>query len=171
MITGYDVDGVLADFSGYVLRKLGLDPSLQKHWDFTTDYGEAVNREVYRMMGDPVTWVSLPVLPGAKEAVEISGRKGRVAFISSMPPEFYRLRQWWLSFHFPYQAELYICKSHEKVSMAHWLSVSRFIEDKTETANEMAASGIESWLVPTPYTGTPDARVRIGTVGEYARGG
>lgn len=155
---GLDVDGVVANFSGYFISKLSLDPALNTTWDIGPSYGTEVEEQVYRLMDDPATWVSLEPLPGAVEAVSLLVQAGVIpVFITSMPKRFTKLREWWLERHFgpqlgrnPVYLEV-VDNSTEKVRVAAEYELTHFVEDKPATANAMAEAGLTSILVPTTY--------------------
>lgn len=164
---GLDIDGVLADFAGYVQARLRLTGQ-QTAWDFAPELEEAVDA----ICADPATWVSLDPLPTARQDLAIIGRTARPVFITAIHPRFAQLRQWWLEDRFGailrHGFRLYVAPSSQKAALAVELGLTHFIEDKTETANEMAAAGLASYLVPTPYMGAPGAGVTVGTLHEYA---
>jgi hypothetical protein len=155
---GLDVDGVLADFTGYVLRKLDQDPSRQTTWAFTHDYGADINKKAYAMMDDPATWVSLKVLPGAVESVSLLVQAGVIpVFITSIPARFKDLRRWWIEAHFGPQlgrnpVYLEVVKHMEdKPDAALEYGLTHFVEDRRENANMLAEAGLVSILVPSSY--------------------
>lgn len=175
---GLDVDGVVADFSGYVLDTLDLDPSLNTCWDFGENYGAAVDRQVTDLCHDPATWVSLKPLPGAKDAVNaiLHATKSAPVFITSMGAKFVPLRRWWLEEHFGKALEgravyLYQCHGEDKPQKALEQGLTHFVEDKPENASLMAAAGLTSVLVPSTYMGRDvDDRVQIMSLTEFAQG-
>lgn len=155
---GLDIDGVIADFAGYYLEKLHLDPALNTEWEVSKTYGMEVRNQVYDLVNDPATWVSLKPLPGAKDAVWKLLHAGLdPKFITSRPFKFRDLYEWWFGEHFDfYPNHLYIVeKSSEKPQIATSHGLTHYVDDRPLVAKGMADAGLESILVPTTYSGFP----------------
>lgn len=170
---GFDVDGVLAGFGAYAIERLGLDPALNTRWDFKETYGEAADKGVGELVRLPQTWVSLPVLPGAREAIRSVVAAGQYpVFITAIPQAFALLRQWWIETHLGVETTDYalmVSRGADKAQTCLAYGVTHFIEDRPDTAEAIAQAGVQSFLVPSLYMGTPSPAVRVATVEEYAR--
>lgn len=173
---GFDIDGVLAGFGNYAIRKLGLDPTLNTRWDFKHTYGEAVNLAVIQLIKTPTTWVEVEPLTGAREALDgLRSASVPFDFVSDFPQEFFFLRVWWLQHvlgaQYSEPFRLYRARGVEKVEFCRKLGTTHFLEDKLENAQLLAAAGFKSYIVPSTYMwedGGAIEGIPIATPVEYA---
>lgn len=161
-IAGFDVDGVIGDFLGY-MRTRGISGSM------TRDHGDVVDALIRKEMQRPGMWVDMKPTVGAKDALATL-RGIKVVFISSIPREYEPLRKWWLAHHFSKYFtggwDFRSVKHADKPGVALEYGVTHFIEDSPDTALAMKEVGIESFLVP----GSKEAEgIEQITIGEYAR--
>lgn len=187
MRVGFDVDGVIAGFADYVIDKLSLDPSKNRTWSFAESYGQEVEQQVLSLINDPATWVSLPVLDGAKVALNKLARHGiPFLFVTRIPLAFRPLREWWIWHHFQYamrqnaenwsacgelgvpdRACIFVRNMEDKPSVFRRYRLTHAIEDNTDNARALAEVS-ESYLVPTRYMLEVPDGVKVATVREFA---
>ena len=152
---GFDIDGVLADSSKYVIEKLGLDPDANKTWDWALSYSKTVDIAATDIYRSPEIWVAVEPMPRAAEALDaIQGWGILPVFISSFGSRFYGLRAWWLQDRFglyPFSYQLFRASGEAKAALALELGLTHFVEDKATTANAMVEAGIKSYLVESNY--------------------
>jgi uncharacterized HAD superfamily protein len=173
---GLDVDGVLADSAGYLMGRLGLDPEKNRYWAWTRSFGDGWDEKVTELYQTPEIWVGPKPLPGATSAVDLLLRKDyEITLITAIQPFYLPLRKWWLDWWFGEGAfkNVLAVRGNEKAAVASILGLSAFVEDKWQTANEMAEAGIRSILVPSNYMddsgeATIDPRVEVKTLAQFA---
>lgn len=83
-----DCDGVLADFLGHALREAanyGHHVARENctTWDFIDAWPARVRERVRARMNDPQWWRALPVLPGAREALEMLDEVADVIIVTA----------------------------------------------------------------------------------------
>jgi len=110
MITLLDVDGVLADFHGGVLKLIkelfGYRLTIEdfKNWDYTSALESEQQKETLRKeITRPGFLASLEPYPGAEEAVAKLQRLGEVICVTSpnhAVPTWIPERYWWLEYLF-----------------------------------------------------------------------
>lgn len=163
-----DVDGVLADFHGYVCEQMGIDPDLLKTWHFEDSVGPVLSRRMYNLMGRAETWLNLPVKPLARWGVwKLMSAGVDFAFVTSVPERFAYQRAIWL--HNQLGADLdknrlvVVPDGASKPAIVVSDGYTHIIDDKPTTVNETADYGVVSILEPSPYMNERplDPRVKI----------
>lgn len=97
-----DCDGVLGDFTGHVLRLTGATykPEDIKKWDVFEYVGK--HHEDF-LLQSPEFWRTLPVIPGAQDAIKQLKQSGEVLIVTSPYYScrgFFEARFEWLREHF-----------------------------------------------------------------------
>ncbi len=125
-----DIDGVLADQIGAVIERIKREygQSFQKsdvnqaHWTFQ---GRDIWTEISRLLKDPEYVLSIPVIDGAKSALqEISQRD--LCVVTARRPETATATKQWLSKHFPCLKEYYYAKVGAKHSVPSNILIDDF---------------------------------------------
>lgn len=169
---GLDVDGVIANFTAYAYPFIGV-PLDHPTWD-VPDNKQA---DLYHIINEPNTWVSLKTLPGAVEAVSLLVQAGVIpVFITCIPKRFTELRKWWIEDRFGPQLgrnPVYlenVAAMKDKPVAARQYELTHFVEDKRTNANLMAKAGFTSILVPSSYhaDGEIHPAVRVQPLLEFA---
>lgn len=158
---GADLDGVFAGYGDHFLRRYALDPAQNRHYFFTDSYGPTITPLLETFHDDPCTWVSMPSLPGAREAYEriCAATEQPLILVSFFPERMQLLRLWWLAEHLGAKGTFGLCRAparESKLEIAQALGLTHFIEDHLETAKLLHDHGIQSFMVckpdGTPYT-------------------
>lgn len=77
-----DVDGVMAEFTHHLCRKIGQeceepDPTTFTEWDFIKHHLNTLQaKHCDEILSKPDFWLTQPLMPGAKEAVDLFLRRG-----------------------------------------------------------------------------------------------
>lgn len=146
-----DVDGVVADFTGDLLRAVDSDltPDDITSWDIFDLLGDGAERARDICRQDDF-WRGLSVLPGAYEAVEKLQRDNEIFWVTS---PWWSCRTWeharreWLRRHFGTKPNNVITTSAK-----HMVCGDVFIDDKPQHVERWAARhpGV-AWLYDQPY--------------------
>jgi hypothetical protein len=167
---GLDVDGVVADIYPSILRAAGVDPSELRTYRVGDSYGPEVAERVHAEFQRPEHYVAATTTPDATWSMMALNDAGiRPVFITASPARFLALRIWWLQQKFgadSFAACVYAPTS-KKADRALAMGITHFVEDRPDTAAAMARAGIESILVPTPYSGEPAPGVRLETLSDF----
>lgn len=160
-----DVDGVVLDLVRYITERLDLDPSLWKTWEFHESYSNPEHvAEVERLFKHvPDMFVHAKPYSDARDGVlKLLDNDINFCFMSSFPPEFFKLREWWLWYNlmhplYPqydngqFRVRLLRVPSELKASVCSLQGVTHMLEDKRETAEQCIEKGVRAYLVPRVY--------------------
>jgi 5'(3')-deoxyribonucleotidase len=124
-----DIDGVLADQVSAVLERIEREygQKYQKtdvnraHWTFQ---GIDIWTEISRLLKDPEYVLSIPVIDGARSALQKISRKD-LCVVTARRPETAIATKQWLSRHFPCLREYY----YAKVGNKHCVPSNILIDD------------------------------------------
>lgn len=129
MRIGVDIDGVLADQVGAVLKRIERDygQRYQKsdvnraHWTFQ---GIDIWALISRLLKDPEYVRAIPVIDGARAALrELAGQE--LCVVTARRPETEKATKEWLCRHFPCLKEYY----YAKVGAKHSVPARALIDD------------------------------------------
>ena len=124
-----DIDGVLADQVGAVLKRIERDYGQKylksdvnrAHWTFQ---GIDIWTEISRLLHDPEYVMAVPVIDGAKAALSRLVDQ-ELCVVTARRPETETATKKWLSRHFPCLKEYY----YAKVGAKHTISSRTLIDD------------------------------------------
>ena len=141
-----DVDGVLADFVGGVLRAFPLPHEPHNTpWDFIPD-------DVWPRL-DAAFWAGLDVLPDARALVELCQQRGELYLLTALPrtnrTEAVEGKLKWVGQHFPQLANRTILCVGGKASWATADAV--LIDDHDGNVDAFRAAGGNAILVPRSW--------------------
>jgi 5'(3')-deoxyribonucleotidase len=116
-----DIDGVLADQVGAVLKKIeerygnrySRDEINCAHWSFK---GRDIWSEITELLTDPEYVMRLSVIEGSQAAIR-QLNKHYVCVVTARQPEAETATKQWLSTHFPCLTEYYYAKTGDKHSI------------------------------------------------------
>jgi hypothetical protein len=138
---GLDIDGVLADFSGHIVAKVGLPDHKATHWN------DPIIREAYdSIRGDKEFWSTIPVL---NSPTTIPFEPHCYITARSIDPE---VTQSWLDNNgFP-KAKLY-CVGHgeSKIEVAKSSGIDTYVDDNFDNFLDLTGAGILCYLFDAPY--------------------
>lgn len=111
MLIGLDLDGVEADWDGYLDRQLDLNPNLagfprqpERGWNNFAEADARHKKAVYQILEHPSFYAELEPIPGAVEAAQLMRADGHdVIFVSSpweTNPMGYQAKADWLAKHY-----------------------------------------------------------------------
>lgn len=159
---GFDVDGVLANFTvGYAAKIIEVigrdlfqpdDITDPKSWDWDLDagYTKAETKETWRrIMAAPQFWLELPALAGMTELVNEFwnsplGERAQIYFITARAGEPKRITEMWLSNNGILNPT--VLMTPHKGLTARALELDAYIDDKLENALDVAVDAV--WDVP-----------------------
>lgn len=124
-----DIDGVLADQVGAVLRKIeekygrkySRDEVDCAHWSFE---GRYIWSEITELLADPEYVMGLSVIEGSQTALKQLAEH-YVCVVTARRPEAEMATKQWLSTHFPCLTEYY----HAKTGTKHTIPTDMLIDD------------------------------------------
>ncbi len=155
---GLDCDGVLADFSRYCLarinRELGTAYRARDWPRFLADesLAKVVGALVWRLMDQADLWAGVPPYPGSARRVAALRERYDIYVVTAIPTQFRAVRAEWLVRHGIVCEDLIaVASPDEKAAVAAELGLCAFVEDLAPTAEQLAAQGIESYLVRRPW--------------------
>jgi len=149
-----DVDGVVADFVGHVLRSVGSsrDPAEVDEYDIFKFLTTEQQEEARRLLSTSEFWLSMPLMPGALEGVRTFQLKGHEIVWATTPWEDCREWDWarrtWIKQHFSARDQD-IVTIHEK----QWLTGEFLVDDRPESVlawQRANAHGV-AFLYNAPY--------------------
>jgi uncharacterized HAD superfamily protein len=171
MRIGIDIDGTLADFQENLLlhhnQKNGT--SFQKKditmYDMTTLFGwkkEEATKKFNEFYQTPL-FQDLPIIDGAKEAIEKLSQKHELVIVTARPPELEEMTEKWLDENFGELFSEYIItttyqkrgKHIPKAKICMDKKISCMIEDSLHFSFECAALGIRVFLLDRPWNQYP----------------
>lgn len=136
-----DVDGVLANFSQYVIDTAGVNMTLADitQWDLFSLMGDK-GREAKRCLKDPNWWSEIQPMPGAQRAIERIRENYHVVAITAPWLScigWGEARRFWLDLHFDIEPRDVIIASQKELVRG-----ALFIDDKPET--------VKAWHLANP---------------------
>jgi hypothetical protein len=150
-----DVDGVLADFVGYISHQVGADPKRQKTWHFEDSFPPDQAKRMYALMDEADTWAKLRVKPWAGTAVRILDGAGvEFHFVTAVPERFAHVRQVWLrrlGVDLEKHLLLPIRSTSVKAEFCEYLGFTHVVDDSPRIVNAVAELGMAAILVPSTY--------------------
>lgn len=150
MLVGIDVDGVVAGFSAYAIKRLGLDPTKNVKWSFEDTYGPEIEAQVAQLINSASTWgMLLPLAYGKEMVAQFKEIDLPYVWCTTIPPKYRKARRDWLSWRLKSKAPLWITANKPGLLKAR--KVTHFIDDKPANAMAIAAKGIKSYLLCSPY--------------------
>lgn len=158
-----DVDGVLANFSGHVIRTAGVDMTIDDvtQWDLFSLMGDA-GVEAKKRLKDPDWWLGIAPMPGAQDAIDRLRHDGRELIAVTSP--WISCKGWgwarreWLKACFGIRHNEVIITSAK-----HLVRGSMIIDDKPETVRKWSAYNptLPALLFDAPYNRNDDWPGRI----------
>lgn len=137
---GLDIDGVLADFSGHLLKISGNNNHKPSHWN-----DPILRKEFSKVKAEDEFWINIPPLLSSQDILfephcYITAR--------SISPE---ITQAWLDKHLFPKAPLYcVGVGESKVEVAKSSGITHFVDDNYDNFIELTKAGIFTWLFNTP---------------------
>lgn len=167
---GIDIDGVIANVLG------GVQRYALKHWGTIIDINQVtcygltgctpiVEAQIEEMFGDAAFYRELEILPEAGEGLRRL-RHYDIHLVTARPTRLWNVTHEWLLGH----AVPYLAVSHNpsKAAYAARMGIRVFVEDKRETAIELAEVCREVYLVDWPYNrgSLPKNVVRVASLND-----
>ena len=114
-----DIDGVLADQVGAVLRVIEKEYGLKylksdvnsAHWTFS---GREIWSEIGRLLADPEYTLSVPLIEDSQKSIGLLVADYDVCVVTARRPNAEEATKQWLSIHFPCLTEYYRTKTGTK---------------------------------------------------------
>jgi 5'(3')-deoxyribonucleotidase len=149
-----DCDGVLADFTDYLLELVGADFRMDRvtQWNVLELMTPAQKKAALLILSGSEYWETQPVYPGAQAAINAIRNAGHRVICVTSP--WLKCRGWsyirreWLKKHFDIPAEDVVI-AYSK----HLLRGAAFIDDKPQHVTEWAAANPDglAYLYDAPY--------------------
>jgi len=138
---GLDIDGVLADFTGYLMKVSGNEDHKAEHWN-----DPIVRREFEKIKKDPEFWANIPPLMSGKEVpFEVH------CYITARSIDPSVTQAWLDKNHFP-SATLYCVGIGEsKIEIAKKAGMDIFVDDSYTNFVELNNAGVFTYLYSAPY--------------------
>ncbi|MHB1006322.1 MAG: hypothetical protein ACYC3S_11900 [Chloroflexota bacterium] len=155
---GLDCDGVLANFASYMLVRLNKELGLNLRvpdWrpqPAEDDLGKAIEAAVWRMMDGTDLWSALAPYPGTARRVAALRERYDIYVVTAIPGRFAPVRAEWLSRHgVAHEGLVTVDTLEAKAGVARELGLCAFVEDVASTAEQLAAAGVDSYLIHRPW--------------------
>lgn len=149
---GVDIDGVLADSVPFIaswLRQqfpeVTVADVLQLHTPGREAYSNYFDRfedRIYR---------EVPVMPGARRALQQLSRFGRIYVVSARTPRVRPATEAWLASSGLVYDELRMLSGGDKGAVAREIGLDVFVEDQAHNAAAIAGAGIPVVMMAAPY--------------------
>lgn len=178
-----DVDGVVLDLVDYITRRLQINPDLWKTWEFEKSYTDpAHSKEFERLIKlSPDMFVyARPYQDAQRGILKLLDADIDFCFMSSFPPEFVKLREWWLWYNLMcpqysqyhrgrFRVRLMCVEADYKANVCRTQGITHILEDNPKTAIDCVTKGIKAYLVPRIYNeGLFEPHVPHATLDEFA---
>jgi len=138
---GLDIDGVLADFTGHLLTKLGYPEHIPLHWN------DPIIRNGFELhKHDKQFWLDIPPLV-TREDINFEPH----AYITARSIDEEVTKAWLDKYNFP-TAKIYsIGIGESKVEVAKKSGVEIFVDDNFDNFIQLTNAGIFTYLYNAPY--------------------
>lgn len=138
---GLDIDGVLADFTGHLMKVSGNEGHKAIHWN-----DPIVRREFDRFKHDPEFWAGIPPLL-SREDIPFEPH----CYITARSIDT-QVTQEWLNKHLFPLAPLYcVGVGESKVEIAKKAGMDVMVDDSITNFAELNANGVFCYLYDAPY--------------------
>jgi len=149
-----DVDGVLADFAGSVIKYYDLPRIDPPYWDWVIDaykkkYPDETEKSFWAGLEEDF-WINLPELPEAKDILKLVKRFGEPVLLTCPTWFSAGYRQAWIRKHYPdmFYSNRYIISPGKKYLSAPGRVL---IDDSDQNIADWRAHGGSGILVPGSY--------------------
>lgn len=147
---GLDIDGVLADFTGHLLKKLGVPNHVPLHWN-----DPIIRRGFEDYKKDKQFWLDIPPLV-TREDINFEPH----CYITARSIGEDITKEWLDKYHLP-TAKIYsIGIGESKVEIAKESGVDIFIDDNFDNFVQLTNAGIFTYLYNAPYNEKYDVGFR-----------
>ena len=138
---GLDVDGVLADFTGHLLTKLGYPKHIPVHWN------DPIIRNGFELYKhDKQFWLDIPPLV-TREDINFEPH----AYITARSIDEEVTKAWLDKYHLPTAKIFSIGIGESKVEVAKKSGVEIFVDDNFDNFIQLTNAGIFTYLYNAPY--------------------
>jgi uncharacterized HAD superfamily protein len=138
---GLDIDGVLADFVGHLMKVSGNEGHIPNHWN-----DPIIKSEYENIKDDKEFWSTIPTLVDSKDIPFEPA-----AYITSRAIDV-KVTQAWLDKNMFPTAPLYsIGHGMSKVETAQKAKIDLYVDDSYSNFVELNKAGILTYLYTTPY--------------------
>lgn len=156
-----DLDGTIYDLLGGIISHLRDHHNIHKQREDVTSYNlagftgdELADRAIINLFSDPRFYFNLRPMPGAVEAMRRLREHGRIVAVTSRPVNAHIVTKLALARDFGLgviDERVYFTKA--KARECQVLRARAMFEDHPETAQKVAAKGIRTYLLSSPYMG------------------
>ena len=147
---GLDIDGVLADFVGHLMKVSGNTDHSPEHWN-----DPVVRAEFDKFKSDPTFWAEIPPLIGR---LDVPFEPHCYITARSIDPT---VTQGWLNKHLFPKAPLYCVGNGEsKIEIAKKSGIDVMVDDSFSNFLELTNAGIFTYLYDAPYNRKYDVGYR-----------
>ncbi len=157
--TSWDCDGILADYNSFLFKKLNIDLTVDDCYTFKIhdilreQYGTYLVDEAIKIQSDVDFTLNQPVLPWAKECIEIARQFGETIVVTAPWDSlgWYDARIEWLKKHFDFQKDdVFVGKKKHRVQ------ADLFVDDKPQNIIDWCEDsgrreGEQAILLDWPY--------------------
>lgn len=177
---GFDIDGVLADFSGAFVgianRMFGTNYSAseQANWDYEQFSKEQVDKVWDEIRATNNFWQELAPLEPQVALRKVS-EDHTVIFITSRVPvagaSIETQTQRWLCWQkfITFPTVLVVPHYSLKLPLMQALKLDSFIDDKAETVEQLRAVGLNCYIYDQPYNRQVTAAPRVSSILDYIK--
>lgn len=138
---GLDIDGVLADFTGHLMKVSGNNDHIAEHWN-----DPIVRKEFEKIKKDPAFWSTIPPLINRSD-IPFEPH----CYITARPISISVTQEWLDKNLFPV-APLYCVGSGEsKVDVAKKSGIDVMVDDSFMNFTELNSNGVFCYLYDAPY--------------------
>lgn len=138
---GLDIDGVLADFVGHLMKVSGNEGHVPEHWN-----DPIVRREFEVIKRDPSFWASIPPLL-SREDIPFEPH----CYITARSVDKEVTEKWLADHLFPRAPVYSIGIGESKIDVAKKSGIDRFVDDSYTNFVELTNAGIFTYLYDASY--------------------
>lgn len=175
MNIGTDLDGVIADsdpvYRFFIKKFLGRE---LKREDVTSFFYEdclgisaAEMNKVWDFFNEEKGWEKIEPVAGAIECLNKFAIKNKIFVVSSRPVFLEKVTKDWLDSHKINYDKLILTDGQPKLNVVKDLSITHFIEDRLDYAQDMAKAGIKVLLFDYPWNQHSEKQSNLFRVGNW----
>jgi len=145
-----DLDGVCADFMGFILSLTNTDKNDADYYFHTGNISSKMTEVLNNVVNKPETYANLEMIRDSQESLVILSEFYDIYYVTGRDPSITSVTNQWLNDrHYPNANE--VTFTQDKGITCLSLGVQCAVEDQVKYAEDIANCGTKVWLFDRPY--------------------